>query len=546
MQRVMAVEELLDTILNESTRETKARCARACKSWSNTALDSLWRSMDSTEPIFSLLSPLTRDRPQGKTHELKFANKVRAKDWTRLNTYASRIKHLRLRSCVREGGIHFVYSSSVLLEVAHKRRTLSLLPALTDLEVAASLDKSLLEFVSLLVGENLQRLAIYMPHDDALIESLFEELVDRTTGLIELRLWLPTHYEMDSLTTFLRAQTKLRTVGFSLNAFQSNLITLLTEHPLLEEIETLSNDDGILVLPLDEACTFLVVGCSPPHLTSLSICSPQFETAETLYSFLLRASKACPGLLELRVDDVLEIIDSPSLGDILRPTEEGGIDFVTINILEPLYDLSLLRVFTLSYHRMLHISNTDLDSLVRGWPHLVELSLSFKPTRIGDIPLLTLHALPIVARHCPQLRHLALYVNCTGAIPSPEEALLGEEPTSLTQQQFSNLRILEFGLSPIGDAQTVAVAEYLCRIAPPFTFRTKQSWHSLVNAAPLERGHAALFESFRQLWSEVWKLVPIMKNLMEREQVRLVEARREIYRLKARVEALENQVAKYV
>ncbi|KAH8109617.1 hypothetical protein DFH11DRAFT_1730892 [Phellopilus nigrolimitatus] len=451
LQRVLAVEELLDVIFDFATRDTKARCARVCKSWSNVALDSLWKSMDSVRPALSLLSPMVEEVPGfgEKSRELKFARKVRPKDWARFNVYAARIRHLRLDPRVDEDEMSIVYSSSVLLEVAHKRRTLSLLPNLIDFEVVASLDKSLLDYATLLIGEKLQRLSIYVPRDEALIESFFEELADRVSQLSELRLWLPFELEEagESLTSFLNMQRELRVVGLSSNAFTSDMARTLSELPRLREVLALSDTDGVSRRVVSSFYPQIQDGAYP-SLTTLEL----LEAAEDVFRFFSSVSQACPTLLELKVDEVYEGIETPLVGDVIFSAQEGDVevDIINLEILKPLRNLSKLKTFAFSYHRMLHITAEDLEYLVSGWPHLVRLALAHQPTVITDRSLLNLRALPMIAHHCPNLQHLALYVDCIGPIPPPVPIDLALPSTKSSPVRFARLEAIEFGLVPYG------------------------------------------------------------------------------------------------
>lgn len=51
----LAVPELLANVLSFATQSTLASCALACKSWSDVALDILWRNLDSVFPLLEML-----------------------------------------------------------------------------------------------------------------------------------------------------------------------------------------------------------------------------------------------------------------------------------------------------------------------------------------------------------------------------------------------------------------------------------------------------------------------------------------------------------
>ena len=90
-QRVLAIPELIDSIFSYGDREVNLQCALVCRSWSNFALDALWKDIDDLFPILSILCPLVREDP-----ELPYYD---GQDWVRSNT-CSLHHSLNLRSTV--------------------------------------------------------------------------------------------------------------------------------------------------------------------------------------------------------------------------------------------------------------------------------------------------------------------------------------------------------------------------------------------------------------------------------------------------------------
>lgn len=58
--RTLYIPELTAIVFCFLGERDLARCARVCKSWSEPALDALWRTMSSVQPLMALLSPLDR------------------------------------------------------------------------------------------------------------------------------------------------------------------------------------------------------------------------------------------------------------------------------------------------------------------------------------------------------------------------------------------------------------------------------------------------------------------------------------------------------
>lgn len=84
--RALRIPEVLLEIFAASDNPTRAVSARVCRSWSNLALDVLWRDMSSPIPLLQVLSPLQpkqapadSEQPEGETYE----------DWVRVFSYSS-------------------------------------------------------------------------------------------------------------------------------------------------------------------------------------------------------------------------------------------------------------------------------------------------------------------------------------------------------------------------------------------------------------------------------------------------------------------------
>lgn len=58
--RTLYIPELTAIVFCFLGERDLARCSRVCKSWSEPALDALWRTMSSVQPLMALLSPLDR------------------------------------------------------------------------------------------------------------------------------------------------------------------------------------------------------------------------------------------------------------------------------------------------------------------------------------------------------------------------------------------------------------------------------------------------------------------------------------------------------
>lgn len=60
MDAALQIPEVLSTIVDHADSKTQTSAARASKLWSEAALNSLWRDLDSIMPLLKLLAPLRR------------------------------------------------------------------------------------------------------------------------------------------------------------------------------------------------------------------------------------------------------------------------------------------------------------------------------------------------------------------------------------------------------------------------------------------------------------------------------------------------------
>lgn len=58
MDRVLAIPELLDTIFKTADKNSNFNNALVSRTWSEIALNHLWREVDDFRPLFNLLAPL--------------------------------------------------------------------------------------------------------------------------------------------------------------------------------------------------------------------------------------------------------------------------------------------------------------------------------------------------------------------------------------------------------------------------------------------------------------------------------------------------------
>jgi len=66
MHRVLTMPELLDTIFSSLGHSYNLNNSLVCRSWSEVALDVLWRYVGDLQRLFNILAPLReREEPEG-------------------------------------------------------------------------------------------------------------------------------------------------------------------------------------------------------------------------------------------------------------------------------------------------------------------------------------------------------------------------------------------------------------------------------------------------------------------------------------------------
>ncbi|KAL5513863.1 hypothetical protein ACEPAG_2624 [Sanghuangporus baumii] len=186
-----------------------------------------------------------------------------------------------------------------------------------------------------------------------------------------------------------------------------------------------------------DACEIMQMN-SAPNLEKLFIHSTQLENTDILLRLLFVLSKHRPKLMHLSLDSVHDV-EGP-----LRDVNGQETDRVTLDILTPLLSFPLLQRIRVAYHRPFQLSNADMEKLVGSWPNMVDISLCADPF-LEEPPMLTVAVLPIVAKHCPRLRLLRLYLDTRSVFP--KFSLQG----AADRCRFASLGYADFGTSPLAE-----------------------------------------------------------------------------------------------
>lgn len=207
--------------------------------------------------------------------------------------------------------------------------------------------------------------------------------------------------------------------------------------------------DKLLISSNFPITTQFLMPITSPNLTSLTISSQEIVQASSLLTLTSAIGTHSPLLSHLR-------LDGPSLGDPPQ-VESRQSCLIDLETFKPLSRLTQMRVFALNIPYQLHLSMQEFEYLVGCWP-LVE-GLHIVPTP-GDTPYLMPHVLHSLAQHCPKLHQLTIGINWD-KFDAQIDADMFQAPVADLLHKPMNLDSLDFGLSPVEESQSAAIAVFL-------------------------------------------------------------------------------------
>lgn len=260
--------------------------------------------------------------------------------------------------------------------------------------------------------------------------------------------------------------------------------------------------DLSLEVNLQDAIEFIESSSFPRQLTTFYIRSLCLAPPADIQHFFTQCSTVSRSLTHLYLDLHTNSVEAVSESH-----------YLTLGTLRPVLSCPNVTHFMITHNAPLSISDGDVEFLASRWTSLVSLYLNDEPLWL-ETPKLTLAALLSFAEHCPRLEELGLYVDATAPPPS----LLDPIP-------FTQLRTLDFGISPIED-ECGTVALFLSRICP-FTAAAKRleimagiSWDPVLQKTidPVV-GQEVLHR--RAAWNSVGKYIPMLLALRAEERSRM-------------------------
>ncbi|KAL5501247.1 hypothetical protein ACEPAH_9634 [Sanghuangporus vaninii] len=548
MNRIFYIQEIICHIFDLLEKSSQFSCALVCKSWCEVVLNRLWRDLESPKPLVALL------RPMQSFYLSMFSVKApRSLDWKTFSRYARRVRHLVVDLSKLE------ISPEVFYRILGAKDVVGLLPNLSTLKIVFDRNDDLNAFHQsiLFMGPTVKEFYLSLPRGNASpLCRYFVQFAARMPRLAVLELDSVDRQSaamiQDHLVTYLSALKSLERFVCAPYFATSDIVSALSNLPSLRSIEigwprfkgighpsdvflfrpSLAIDAFSVLRTLSFCATFkgaidLMEVIHAPQLAKIMISSPQLETAKSLHHLLYVLSRKRSRLEGLSLDAVHAT--DKSIGHL---DDDQNIDRVTFEVLKPLLDFSELQTLNLSYHRPFHLTDTDLEKLLMNLPNLSGLGFCAEPL-LQEPPLLTTAVLPIIARRCPMINSLAMYIDTRVGPPS-----LSTQAISF-HVQFTHLKQIRFGTSPLAEEDVSGFAFYLSKLLPPTCKMDSLADVHWLNSNELRTAGHFVSDVATRRWGHVSLLLNVLVMAWEEENVHSRDLSLRTDTLEARVSILE-------
>ncbi|KZT71335.1 hypothetical protein DAEQUDRAFT_125588 [Daedalea quercina L-15889] len=445
-----------------------ARLAQTCRSFHPHALDALWSCQSGIENLLhcmptSLVAERRQSRGpqfQGKKNMLCFIRPLEPTDWNNFDSYARRIKILKLTSEVDPIGLYHrpAAAPTVYRDLAmcshHSRPYFPNLSHLTC--EMPELSSDILSFCATLLGPSLRVLSVHGNHEDMIsVPFLLSYSLRLSPSLQQLQLTVGPSPDCLPLLDALGSFDQLHTLSLAFH-----------EAPPIELWEALSAAPSLATLTLKVAPSW--TGLSEPLTFSLRPDNPlnlNQITRLTLHDVdvadCLRVLACCSLASLVGVHFTVGFVNTTSDGPALIeaivavcPVSLRGLSLMSDPGI-PANQLSSLRTFRGLIDLELTLSSGINDSMIevvaRTWPNLRKLALMYpraKRPRPNDG--ITPDSLTHLIRRCPQLRQLSLHVDLRLVVITTQR--------SWSDVTNTYIKTLDVGSSLVGKTPTPSAA----------------------------------------------------------------------------------------
>ncbi|KAH9850862.1 hypothetical protein C2E23DRAFT_886920 [Lenzites betulinus] len=552
------IDELLVMIFSHLDDRALTRVACVCKHWSDIALDSLWHEVTDLRRALAVLAPLAL-RPERASasgsrppNAYAFKRPPTADDWRRFQRYSLRVRRLRhdqrhVRTSTERAKRHVPLHPKVFDDLSTTCPYPDIFPNLQSLTWFACTPQRQ-HFSLIFMHRRVRHLGLHMYRSEPnALTAFLSDICTRCSGVtsLDLKLEEPMRQFEDDVVLLLRGLPQVTQVSLPIFSLTPRVLVELSRlrhvvsiafgHPAqaqpgdrrdVSDFTPTIPEEGFVTLRslafsarLPDAARLLSTAQWPTRLTSLHIKNIAITTPAALRDFFCAVRDRCTSLVDLSVDYIIAP-DSSLTSPPPHPHERP-----TLATFRPLFSARSIRVFEFRWDYALNLTDSDIEEFASGWPCLESLQLNPQPVPDPDGPRLTLHALVPFARHCPNLRRLALHMDAR----EPPGDFAAPRPAATVR--FARLETLAVGLSAIARAEPVTL--FLSQLLPlGCAVSSGLRWPDAFDLA-LEHARVPLevrteMAAFWMRWTEVARLLPIATTARLEEKARFSVLEREM------------------
>ncbi|KAJ8588320.1 hypothetical protein M405DRAFT_261022 [Rhizopogon salebrosus TDB-379] len=515
--RIMNISELRWKIFqlvsfgrSRSRNRTLLALALTCKSFTELALDLLWRKLDRLSPLIRCLPPSLWTLSKEK---LEFRRAMTIDDWSIFCKYNHRVQAFHTKFTGEP-----LVSADVWRSLICAPFPLPLLPNLTSLTWHEYSSETFLYHIRLFVTHKLTNLNISPPflHKFSLPQqsilscipmlcpsvSHFISNIDSGDASITLQCW--SHL----------ISVKVGEISEAALLHLSNLPSLRVLHLKLHSIPIATDTQKLLPRPAFRALQELHVTCNDlapmdaffeplsiaPKVLSFTIS----ELEDSMFAIPTSISHLPNACAHSALENLCVSIDSQPGDDLIIP--------ISTAVFESLCAFRNLRKFNFSFeYNNVELDDATLLQMAKAWPLLEVLKIIgvFYTPNPHNI---TAHGLVSLLQHCPRLTSISIVVNWSavdGHDISPDIPYQGFAHKALSYADFSR--------SKVGH-HTARVAAFLSAIAPKLV--TIVAWHTEYYK------NLPDFEKYSNRWKVVQQLVKSFSLVREQERRMVLNAGR--------------------
>ncbi|KAG8880765.1 hypothetical protein FRB97_000558 [Tulasnella sp. 331] len=535
METAVMIPEIIGSIIQTADSRTQCCTARLNKRWSEAALDSIWRCLNSIVPLLRLLvrihtalqlyyaykrfKTVGTDEKGTVSLDKEFEHLPSAEGWVRFRRIAPRVRTLTVHDEQTIDGRELSHLSSFVFVDIAAMHAGPLLPNLRELEWHVIRMDTPFSLLFMFLAPHLRKLSLEIDINDISPNSfcnLFRHLTTWTPLLTHFSLYsnVPATSVQGDLSYMIKSLRSLEVVGLPPYHHTETIVEALAVAPALKEVRTgwlaaPPNPDDThadfkegwfrtleridLEISPQRAINLLHSDFRPATLTRLRLTYGIGNDADQLERFLSAVASSIPNLTLMSLN-----LWGPHIP--LPPP-------LVFNTFRPLLACRQITYFELGHNQPLQLEESHVEELAVAWPKLEEFMVCEDPVVTPDGPKgLSLKLLPLFAQKFPELQVLALYLDGTPHRP--------EVPAAAFQHLFE----LNVGTSKLDAKHAMTVALYLsdlCRL-PVTIIKGKSAWH-VTGVWDLEEDDS-MYISSGSAWSEVGRAIKSIHSHQKRKE----------------------------